>query len=345
MARSLTRESLYFLSERKTEVRTESFSRTRKGELLVQSELSAVSAGTELLVYRNQFPADIVIDETISALSGAFEYPLKYGYAVVGRVIDGARGLCNEWGGRRVFAFHPHENRFFASPGDLFALPDDIPSDDAVFLPFMETAVSFLMDGRPVIGEYVWVFGMGVIGLITVSLLAGMPVASLTAVDPSSTRRSVSISMGARAAVDPSDIPLASEAVEEGRETRSGAYGDLVYELSGNPQALDQAIAVTGFTGRIIVGSWYGTKRGIVNLGGRFHRGRISITSSQVSTLCPSLSQAWTKKRRLDVAVDMLRLVKPSRLITHRYTLKDASRAYSDLDAGVEGMLQAVIVY
>ena len=57
----------------------------------------------------------------------------------------------------------------------------------------------------------------------------------------------------------------------------TGAGGaDLSFELSGNPAALDAAIALTGREGRVVVGSFYGNKRAPVDLGGHFHRGRCS---------------------------------------------------------------------
>ena len=63
-------------------------------------------------------------------------------------------------------------------------MPADLPPQDAVLLPFMETAVSFVMDGQPLIGEQVVVFGQGVIGLLATRLLAEYPLASLVTVDP-----------------------------------------------------------------------------------------------------------------------------------------------------------------
>ena len=71
-------------------------------QVLVQTLVSAISPGSELLIYRGQTPADIPLDETIPALTGGFGFPLKYGYAAVGQVIalgagvgPGGRGRLN----------------------------------------------------------------------------------------------------------------------------------------------------------------------------------------------------------------------------------------------------------
>jgi alcohol dehydrogenase len=117
---------------------------------------------------------------------------------------------------------------------------------------------------------------------------------------------------------------------------------DLTYELSGNPAALDQAIAATGFSGRVVIGSWYGQKRVDINLGGRFHRSRIRLISSQVSTLA-QVERRWSKARRLQVAWWMLEQVQPARLITHRFPLAQAAQAYAMLDQHPEEAMQVIL--
>jgi threonine dehydrogenase-like Zn-dependent dehydrogenase len=125
-----------------------------------------------------------------------------------------------------------------------------------------------------------------------------------------------------------------------------GADGaDLTYELSGNPAALDQAITVTGFDGRIVIGSWYGQKRANLNLGGSFHRSRIRLISSQVSTIAPAWTGRWTKSRRLGVAWEMLERVRPAHLITHRLPLDQAHHAYMLLDQHPQETLQVLLTY
>ena len=93
------------------------------GEVLVQTECSAISAGTELLAYRGQLPPDIALDDSIAALQRPVHYPLRYGYAAVGTVVACGSAVAREWEGRRVLAFHPHASHFIAQPQDLLPLP------------------------------------------------------------------------------------------------------------------------------------------------------------------------------------------------------------------------------
>jgi threonine dehydrogenase-like Zn-dependent dehydrogenase len=195
------------------------------------------------------------------------------------------------------------------------------------------------------IGEQVAVFGQGVVGLLTTALLAQFPVTRLVTLDRYPLRCKKSLDLGAHSCLDPT-VPSALDQHFSLAEERSSYPGvDLAYELSGNPQALGQAIAVTKFDGRVVIGSWYGHKRADLDLGGRFHRSRVRLISSQVSTIAPEWSGRWTKSRRLDVAWKMLQTVSPAQLITHRFSISEANHAYALLDEHPEEAIQVMLTY
>jgi len=335
-------QAVYFTQPGAVEIREEALPPPAPGEVLVKTILSAVSSGTELLVYHHQIPQNLPLDSTIAALSGNFDYPVKYGYSTVGRVIELGQGVDRSWQDKLVFAFHPHESHFIAAPEELLPLPKDVAPEDAVFLANMETAVNFLMDGQPIIGEQVVVFGQGIVGLLTTALLAQFPLAKLITVDKYPLRRRVAQEIGAARCLEPAGLPEKIYPLLHSGNTHGA---DLVFELSGNPEAFNQAIAVTGFDGRIVLGSWYGKKTVNLELGGRFHRSRIRLISSQVSTLSPGLTGRWNKARRLEVAWRLLAGIKPSRLISHRFAVDQAPKAYQFLDSNPDEALQVVFTY
>lgn len=332
----LSQRALYFSGPRQVECRAELPVPLLAGQVRVRTICSGISAGTELLIYRNEMPANMVADETLSALGGQLAYPLKYGYAAVGQVIELGRGLEHGWLDQRVFAFNPHETEFVANASDLLRVPDGLAPELAILLPNVETALNFVQDGRPIAGEDVAVVGQGVVGQLTTALLAQMPLNSLIALDRYALRREVSLHMGAHRALD----AMWAEALAPHL-----AQADLCYELSGAPAALNTAIALTGFGGRVIIGSWYGTKTAPIDLGGRFHRSRIQLISSQVSTLSAELQARWTKSRRIAFALNLLRQLPVSTLITHRIPFSQAATAYQLLDAHPEQCLQVVLTY
>ena len=305
----------------------------RGDQLLVQTQFSGISTGTELLIYRGEAPPEMQADGNLPALAGTLAFPLYYGYAAVGEVIALGPEAPSELLGRSVFAFHPHASHFLVAAAAVTPLPDDLPAEAALFLPNMETAINFLHDGAPLAGERVVVFGQGVVGLLTTALLARTPLSSLITIETDPERRKISGDFGASQSLPPSDLHGLAE------------QADLSYELTGDPQALDQAISVTGFEGRVVLGSWYGTKQATLNLGGRFHRSRIRLLSSQVSTIASPLTGRWDKRRRLEFALQMVRAIEPARLITHRIPIERAAEAYALLDTHREHVLQVVLTY
>jgi 2-desacetyl-2-hydroxyethyl bacteriochlorophyllide A dehydrogenase len=330
---TLTARSLVIAAPYHVGIAREAVPAPQAGQVLVESQVSAISAGTELLFYRGLAPTDLPVDANLGSLGQELpQYPLRYGYACVGRVTKLGAGVDEGWLHRRVFAFHPHASHFCADPTSLLIAPATLPAETCALLPNMETAVNFVMDGRPMLGEHVTVVGLGVVGLLTIAVLARFPLASLTAIDPLPQRRALALQFGAHRALAPHESPAHTES-------------DLTYEVSGNPAALDTAIACTGYTGRIVVGSWYGQKQAPVALGGAFHRSRIRLQSSQVSTIDPVHAGRWNKDRRFAVAWSLLAALDTAPLITHRIPIEEAQRAYAILDKESDRALQVILTY
>jgi alcohol dehydrogenase len=326
------RQQLYFTGDRSVEVRESPVPDPSDGEVLVRTERSGISPGTELLVYRGDVSQDSTRDETIDALDGTFSYPFRYGYSAVGRVSDVGPGVDEAWQGRRVFAFNPHESHFLAEP-DLL-IPTTLSPEHALFIPNVEAAVNFVMDARPRLGARVVVLGQGPVGLLTTALLSQFPLDTLVTADYDGSRRSLSETLGADRSVSPAALP--------------GCLSDppdVTLELSGNPSALDDALDVTGYAGRVIVGSWYGNKDVTLGLGEQYHRSHIRIQSSQVSRIDPAHADRWDKDRRMAVVTEWLGETDLSALLTHEFHLTDATDADRRLDDRREDVVQVALTY
>lgn len=340
-----TRTALVFTAPSTVEIRLEEVDPVGDGQVLVRTLESAISAGTELMIYRGLAPADLPADASLSSLAGGLSFPLKYGYSAVGRVVELGRGVDPWWRDRLVFAFQPHQSSFTSNVTDLTSLPDGVGPDDGVFLPNTETAVGLVHDGAPLAGERIVIFGQGVVGLLTTALLARMSPSQLITLDRFENRRQASLRFGAHLSLDPT-AGGAAERIHEALSSAADHPGaDLTYELSGDPAVLNAAIATTGDDGRVVIGSWYGRRTAPLDLGGRFHRSRIRLISSQVSTLAPALSGRWAKTRRLAYALSLLGDIRPGSLITHRIPFPDAAQAFHLLDENPAEALQVVLVY
>lgn len=330
--------SLYFEAPGEVALRERPVPDPDPDEVRVRTLTSAISAGTELLVYRDEVPSDLPVDETLPAFDGeTFTYPLRYGYAAVGRVTACGAAVDDDWRGRRVLAYNPHETHFTATPSSLVPLPDGMGDGTAALLPTAETAATLALDAAPRLGERVVVHGAGPVGLTTTGFLAAFPLDELAVVDPAERRREAAAEFGADAAVAPSRLDSLLDRHPDGM--------DAAIELSGNPAALDDAVDAVGYDGRVVVGSWYGERDARLSFDGHFHRDRVEIRSSQVSTLDPPLRGRWTRDRRLETAMERLDDLPVDRLITHRVPFDEASDAYDLLDGDGERTLQVLLTY
>ena len=346
----MNRKTVYFTAPRQVELREEPLPALKDDEVLVETQCSAISAGTEMLVYRGQFPQIIDSHDTVSS---DLSYPLAYGYACVGIIRETGKQVDRGLRDRVVFGFHPHASAFIAHPSSLIFPPASLSADNiswwetCSFLPNMETAVNLVQDAAPVLGERVLVIGQGVVGLLVASLLKEFPLELLVTSDQYVLRRKASLELGVDDSFDPEVLTNKSEKAITSA-THQFAYAqnfDLIFELSGSPAALNDAIALTAFDGRIIIGSWYGEKKAPIDLGGVFHRSRIKLISSQVSTIAPGLSGRWDKARRFGVAWEALKRIQPQKWITHRFPIEQAEKAYQLLDENPQETIQVILEY
>jgi 2-desacetyl-2-hydroxyethyl bacteriochlorophyllide A dehydrogenase len=332
-------KTLFFTAPGQVEIRNTPLPPLTQGQMLVETICSAISPGTEMLVYHGQIPKSLT--DTHDTLSSKLDYPTPYGYATVGRVIKISKEMRHRWLDRLVFAFKPHTSHFVATPDELLPLPDGMSPETACFLPSMETAVNLVQDAAPVLGERVLVLGQGIIGLLTASLLNEFPLEKIAVVDRYERRRGT-LSMNS------SNVQLSTfnpDAPNFRKKAKTENGYDLTFELSGSPSALNDAIALTGFGGRVVIGSWYGEKKATLDLGGDFHRSRIKLISSQVSTIAPELGGRWDKERRFGIAWDALRRIRPEKWITHRFPFGEASQAYCLLDENPQDTIQIILQY
>jgi len=346
------RKTIYFTAPRQVEIREETLPVLGADEVLVETTCSAISAGTEMMIYHNRFPRDLEADSVIPSLRGGFEYPLAYGYAAAGRVVEVGNKVNTDWLKKEVFSFQPHTSHFITTPDSLFPIPKTLTPETACFLPNMETAVNLVQDAAPIIGERALILGQGVVGLLTASLLKEFPLEILVTSDCYELRRKASREIGVNESFDSispeenssNQISLNQKPSQQHQSGYTQNF-DLSFELTGSPAALDDAIALTTFSGRVVIGSWYGEKRAEVDLGGAFHRSRIKLISSQVSTIAPELSGRWDKARRFEVAWEALKRIQPQKWITHRFPIEKADKAYQLLDESQQETIQVIIEY
>jgi 2-desacetyl-2-hydroxyethyl bacteriochlorophyllide A dehydrogenase len=325
--------AVHFVAPRRVELREVELPEVSEGHILVATEWSGISSGTELLAYRGEVDPDLPLDETLGALAGTFTYPFRYGYSAVGRVVQPAAPFQQ---GQRVFAFHPHQDRFVADAREVVAV-DGLDPRAATLYPMVETALQVCLDASPRLGETVVVVGLGAVGILVAALLARSGAVVLGS-DPEPARQAAAKAFGVRA-IDPDDVPEAV-AAETGRR---GA--DLVVEASGNPQALAGSLGLLAHEGTAVICSWYGTKPVSLPLGAAFHRRRLALRSTQVSTLPATLTARWDHRRRAELAWRLARELPLPVLATHAFPFEQAAEAYACADRKDDGLIHVALRY
>jgi threonine dehydrogenase-like Zn-dependent dehydrogenase len=268
------------------EIRAESLAAPREGEALVRTLYSAISRGTEALVFNGKVPSSEYERMRAPFQVGEFPAPVKYGYCNVGVVEQGPADLR----GRRVFCLYPHQTRYVVPVGALRVLPDDLPPARAVLAANLETAVNALWDAVPRIGDRVAVIGAGAVGCLAAWLAARIIGVEVELIDVDERKAAAAHSLGAAFA------------------TPASAHRDvdLVLHTSGSATGLGTALALAGFEATIVELSWYGDEAPAVPLGGAFHSRRLTLKSSQVGAVATAQRARWTHSRRMDLVMRLL---------------------------------------
>lgn len=269
------------------EIRSETLAAPADGEVLVEALYSGISRGTEALVFNGQVPRSEWTRMRAPFQAGDFPAPVKYGYASVGRIERGPGALA----GRTVFVLHPHQTRFIVPADAVHPLPEGVPPARAVLAANLETAINGLWDGRPHVGDRIAVIGAGTVGCLAAWLASRIVGCEVELVDVNPRRAEVARALGVRF-------------VEPAAAAREA---DFVVHASGAPSGLALALELAGIETTIVELSWFGSQDVPLPLGGAFHARRLTIASSQVGRVAASQRPRWDTRRRMQLALTLLR--------------------------------------
>ena len=271
----------------------------------ITTEFSGISRGTEALVLAGSVPESEWSRMACPLQSGSFPFPVKYGYAAVGRTPESAR----------VFCLHPHQDRFTAPAEMLIPIPDPIPSERAILAANMETALNIVWDAEVAPGDKVAVIGAGVVGALTAWLAARIPGTKVTLIDINPDRITLAKTLGC-------NFTLPENAPEN---------CDICIHTSASSAGLTKAIACAGFEAKIIEASWYGDRATPTPLGGAFHSQRLQIKASQVGHVPPARRARWTYRRRMETALSLLAASELDALISGETEFSALPTRYPDI--------------
>ena len=164
-------KALWYVGPGRAELQEETIAAPEPGQVQVRAMFGAISRGTERLVHAGRVPESEYDRMRAPFMGGTFPFPVKYGYATVGRVEAGTAELRQ----RIVFSLHPHQSLFTLSAQAVLPVPEDVPPPRAVLAANMETALNAVWDGAPGPADRIAVVGGGLVGLLVAYLCARLP--------------------------------------------------------------------------------------------------------------------------------------------------------------------------
>ncbi|MFN4282820.1 MAG: zinc-dependent alcohol dehydrogenase [Alphaproteobacteria bacterium] len=317
--------ALWYAAPGKAEWRSETLPALPPGHCRVRTLFSALSRGTESLVFHGKVPESERDRMRAPMMAGDFPFPVKYGYAAVGLVEDGPKNVI----GKAVFALHPHQDLFDVAPDQAAFLPEGLPPQRGILAANMETALNALWDSGATAGQRIAVIGGGVVGLLVGYLAARLPGAEVTLVDLEPKRAALARALG-MGFTAPASAPQ---------------HCDVAFHASGVGAGLNTAIACAGDEATVIEMSWYGEGQVPVALGGAFHSRRLILKASQVGKVAPNMRPRWSYGRRLAMALDLLRDARLDALLEAPITAADLPARLPDILKPGGGVLCQPIAY
>ena len=318
-------QALWYCRPGQADIRQETLAPPGAGDVRVRALFGAISRGTEALVLAGRVPESEFERMRAPFMAGHFPFPVKYGYATVGRVEGGAEALL----GRTVFTLHPHQDFFNIPASAAVGLPQDLPPQRAVLAANMETALNAVWDAAPGPADRIAIVGAGVVGSLVAYLCGRIPGTDVTLVDINPARAELAKTLG---------VSFAKP------ETAKGDC-DLVIHASGHAAGLGTALALAGEEATILELSWYGDASVAAPLGGCFHSRRLRLVSSQVGRIAPSHRPRWTHGRRLAAALALLADARLDALLAPSVAFHDLTRRLPDILDAKSGILCQPITY
>jgi 2-desacetyl-2-hydroxyethyl bacteriochlorophyllide A dehydrogenase len=298
-----------FPSPRRCELRTFEEAGPGPGELLVETQCTVVSAGTERANYLRL--------ETV-----AVDYPHVPGYSHVGQIVGGGGG-CRLQPGQIVATSAAHASLALVPEARALAVPEGVAPEQAAFVSIGAISLQGVRKAEIVPGEKVLVLGCGVIGQFAAQLArvaGGVVVVAATSAERLAVSQACGFSNGINVRAD--------------RERLLSLQADVVIDASGHPQAILDAVAGARPGGRLVL---LGSSRGVtrnIDLDA-WQRKDLTLIGAHVATL-PAADEspgARTWRRESETVLELLsqdRLVLEP-LVTRRASPGDAARVYADL--------------
>lgn len=284
-------------------------------EVLIATEFSGISPGTESLVHRGEVPDSVADLMRAPQQLGDLPFPVSHGYLNVGTVRQGPPELV----GRRVFTLSGHRSHVVVAVSACHLVPEGVPAERALLAGVAEVALNALWEAQVTLADRIAVIGGGLVGLVTALLAHSVSPSRLQLIEVDAAR--------VKTAADTGLQPVAPQ--------EAAADNDVVFHTSASASGLRRAMEITGDDASVVELSWYGDRSPQVPLGADFHARRLRLLGTQVGQVAAPKRLRRSRTQRLAAALSLLD-ERFDALVTGRSPVERLPEVMSDFAAGAE---------
>ena len=349
----------------------------QRGRVLVRSVASLISAGTERMAVEavskglvneaRQRPdlVKAVVDKvksdglinTFASVRSKMEASITLGYSAAGIVTAVAEDVSEFQIGDRVacagVGFASHAEVLSVPKNLCVHLPDNVSFESGAFGTLGAIALQGVRLSEPTLGESIVVIGIGLVGQLTVQLLKanGCRVFGLD-LDPQ--RVKLAIDLGADAAAVSNDE--SAKTIERWTQGR-GADAVIITAATESNQPVELAAKISRLKGRVVIVGMTGldiprqpffSRELKLTISMSYGPGRYDAEYEERGHDYPLPYVRWTEKRNIEAFVELISSGKldVERLVTHRFQIDEAERAYQLISGTVvEPYLGVILNY
>ena len=327
-----------------------------KGHLLIATQCSLISAGTErmlvefgqgnLIMKARSQPARVrqILDKastdglltTLVTVRNKLEQPIPLGYCSAGVVLEADKDVTEFEVGKRIVSNGPHAEVVSVGQNLCARIPENVANDEAAFTVLGAVALQGIRLLNPTLGEQIVVSGLGLLGLMTVQILVANGCRVL-GIDFNAQRLALAHQFGAQTVdlATGEDPIAAAQAFASGR----GVDGVLITASTKSSDPVHQAaqmcrkrgrIVLVGVTGLELNRADFYEKELTFQVSCSYGPGRYDPKYEEDGHDYPFGFVRWTAQRNFEAVLQLMadgKLdVKP--LISHRIPFEEAERAY-----------------
>ncbi len=315
--------NIVFTGKNQVELRREAIATLNQGQILVESQASLISTGTECICLARNFAGGTHWDNWV-------QYPFYPGYSNAGRVVEVAKDVTTFRPNDRVVLRMGHRQYVVANAKDAVLIPDEVSDEAAAWFSLGCIVQNGVRRAQHELGDNVVVIGLGLLGQLAVQYARLFGAREVVAIDTAAPRLEMARMHGATQVLE----MTVDKAKEHLAGVTNNRLADVVYDVTGHPAVFAEALGLARRFGKLLLLGDAGTPsqqcltsdvmtRGVQIIGAHDSNPPDEATDYSHWTRYNMVELFFTYVERSQIKVDDL--------VTHRYSPQQAEEAYSML--------------